>query len=194
MKALHLNLAARPYRDYRPVYAVVVGLSLATAVLMWNNVDTWLRYTNDTQHTRAQIAQLDAETSVEERKTQDAIARTGSVNLKSLNAQARYVNAEIAERAFSWSELLDRLEAVVPLEVKITSLSPTFMKEGPVRLALSCVSKTPNGPIATINRLNRDPHFSNPFPSSIASNDTNPQETHFTISVEYHPSIPRGPQ
>ena len=31
MKPLHLNLASRPYRDYRPVYAAVVVMSLLTA-------------------------------------------------------------------------------------------------------------------------------------------------------------------
>jgi hypothetical protein len=40
VKPIHLNLAARPYRDYRPVYAVVVLLSLLTAFLMLNNVES----------------------------------------------------------------------------------------------------------------------------------------------------------
>ena len=43
MKPIHLNLASRPYRDYRPVYAVVVLLSLATAFLMLNNIETYYR-------------------------------------------------------------------------------------------------------------------------------------------------------
>ena len=34
MKPIHLNLARRPYRDYRPVYAVVVLASLLAAFLM----------------------------------------------------------------------------------------------------------------------------------------------------------------
>ena len=31
VKPIHLNLASRPYRDYRPVYAVVVLMSLLIA-------------------------------------------------------------------------------------------------------------------------------------------------------------------
>ena len=39
MKPIHLNLAARPFRDYRPVYAAVVAISLLTAFLMLNNIE-----------------------------------------------------------------------------------------------------------------------------------------------------------
>ena len=46
MKPLHLNLASRPYRDYRPVYAAVVAMSLVTAFLMLNNVETYSAVTS----------------------------------------------------------------------------------------------------------------------------------------------------
>jgi hypothetical protein len=167
VKPLHLNLASRPYRDYRPLYAAVVVLSLATAILMLNNVDTWYRYVRDTRTSRTRIAQLEAETAEEQRKADGATNSLGTINLNALNQQTRYVNAQIAERAFSWSELLDRLEAVMPNDVKVMSLAPNFAKDGLVHLSISCISKTPEGMINTLNRLNADSHFSQPFPSSL---------------------------
>ena len=65
MKTLHLNLASRPYRDYKPLYAVVVITSLAIAFLMLNNVETYYRYVNETQSTRALIAKRDSEAAEE---------------------------------------------------------------------------------------------------------------------------------
>ena len=56
MKPIHLNLAARPYRDYRPVYAAVVVMSLLAAFLMLNNVETYYRYIHETKATRAKKA------------------------------------------------------------------------------------------------------------------------------------------
>ena len=44
MKPLHLNLATRPYRDYRPYIAVMVIGWLLVAVMALNNLDTWYRY------------------------------------------------------------------------------------------------------------------------------------------------------
>ena len=61
MKPIHLNLASRPYRDYRPVYAVVVVLSLVTAFLMLNNIETYYRYKHDTRNTSTKISQIDTQ-------------------------------------------------------------------------------------------------------------------------------------
>ena len=117
MKTLHLNLASRPYRDYKPVYAVVVITSLAIAFLMLNNVETYYRYVSETQSTRAKIAQLDAEAEAEHRRAAAADAQLHNVDVVSLDTETRFINARLAERAFSWSELLDRLERVIPDDV-----------------------------------------------------------------------------
>ena len=64
MKPIHLNLAARPYRDYRPVYAAVVVMSLVTAYLLLNNIETYYRYIRETKTTRAEIATIDLDASI----------------------------------------------------------------------------------------------------------------------------------
>ena len=126
MKPLHLNLASRPYRDYRPVYAVVVVVSLLISFMLLNNIETGYRYARDTRTTREKIAAIEQQTSVEEDRTAQAQQRTRSFNVKVLSDQAQFVNARLAERAFSWSELLDRLERVLPDDVRIESISPSF--------------------------------------------------------------------
>ena len=60
MKPIHLNLASRPYRDYRPVYAVVVVLSLLTAFLMLNNIETYYRYIRETNAANLLIGRRDS--------------------------------------------------------------------------------------------------------------------------------------
>ena len=60
MKPLHLNLASRPYRDYRPLYAVVVIMSLLTAFLMLRNIDTFYRYKRETKTTAEDIQRIEA--------------------------------------------------------------------------------------------------------------------------------------
>ena len=110
MKPIHLNLASRPYRDYRPVYAAVVALSLLTAFLLLNNVETYYRYARETQSTRAKIASLEAQAQKERELQQIAERRVANLNLARLDAQTTFVNAKLQERAFSWSVLLDQLE------------------------------------------------------------------------------------
>lgn len=183
MKPIHLNLAARPYRDYRPVYAAVVVMSLLAAFLMLNNVETYYRYIHETRNTRAKIASVEAEAERERKNAAQVEQRLKSIDLAHLDAQTKFVNAKLAERAFSWSALLDQLETILTDDVRLVSISPSFADDGTISLALSFQSKSAEGMIATLNRMNEDPHFRNPFPSNeTASPDGQYQ---FTLSSDY---------
>lgn len=190
MKPIHLNLASRPFRDYRPVYAAVVVMALLTAFLALNNVDTLLRYRTETKTTRADISQLEQQTADERHKADTLAQRLRGVDLKLLSTQTEFANTQLAERAFSWSELLDRLERVLPDDVRLQSVTPTFDKDGLVHLAMTCVAKSGTGLSATINHFNGDPHFANAFPASEVVEPTG--ERRITLSVDYRPTITRS--
>ena len=189
MKPLHLNLASRPFRDYRPVYAVVVVVSILIAFMLLNNIETGYRYARETRTTRDKIAGIESQVSAENKRAAQAADRLRGVNVKGLSEQAQFVNARLAERAFSWSELLDRMERVLPDDVRIESISPSFAKDGLVHLVLNAVGKNDQAMIHTLDRLNRDPRFANAFPSSESKAADGYQ---FGISVDYHPSIARA--
>jgi len=191
VKPIHLNLAAKPYRDYRPYIAVMAIGWLLVALMALNNLDTWYRYQHDTKTTREEIATLQRQTQLEQTKLQDSERRLHTVNVPLMTAQTEYVNSVLAERAFSWSELLDRLERVIPDDVRLVSISPSFNKNGLVHLSLACVGKSGESMVPVIDRLYADPHFAHPFPSS-ETNTGNGYE--FGISVDYRPSIARSIQ
>lgn len=185
MKPLHLNLASRPYRDYRPVYATVVVMSLLAAFLMLNNVETYYRYTRETRTTRAKIAALEAQTQQERAREQAVQQRIKGLDLGRLAAQTKFVNAKLAERAFSWSALLDELESVLADDVRLLTVTPRFNPDGTITLALEFRSKSADGMIRTINRMHADPQFRNPFPSSQSVVDEGGYA--FLLTVEYVP-------
>jgi len=184
LKPIHLNLASRPYRDYRPVYAVVVVASLLAAFLMLNNVDTYFRYVRDTKTTRGQIDHFEAQAEQERRAEQAARQRLAGLDLVRLDNQSSFVNAKLAERAFSWSGLLDNLEGVLADDVRLISVSPSFGKDGNINLSMQFGSKSGDGMITTINRMNRDPRFVEPFPSSEVAIEGGYQ---FALSAQYIP-------
>jgi len=188
VKPIHLNLASRPFRDYRPVYAAVVLMALLTAFLALNNVDTFLRYRTETKTTRANIAKLEQQVAEEHSKSEVLAQKLRSVDLKLLASQTEFANAQLAERAFSWSELLDRLEKVLPNDVRIQSVTPAFEKDGLVHLSMTCITKTGEGLTATINRFNGDQHFANAFPTSETAMAG---DYRFSLGVDYRPSVAR---
>lgn len=184
MKPIHLNLATRPYRDYRPVYAVVVVLSLVTAFLMLNNIETYYRYIHETKSTRAKIAQLEEQTTREREREETARQRLAGLDLARLGSQTKFINAKLAERAFSWSRLLDALESVLVDDVRLTSVAPQFGQDGRIDLELEMQSKSPDGMITTINRLNANPQFIGAFPRNESQIEGGYA---FRISVRYNP-------
>ena len=188
MKPIHLNLARRPYRDYKPLYAVVVAMGLLIAFLMLNNVDTYLRYVHETKNTRGEIARIEEETRRERQLADSATRRIAAIDLKTLDNQARFVNTQLAQRAFSWSELLDRLEAVLPADVKLTSITPTFLPNGRVNLSMQFAAKESNGMIRTLERLLANSNFHNPFPGT---EQAQPDGFVFSITTDYQPSVAR---
>jgi Tfp pilus assembly protein PilN len=188
LKALHLNLARQPYRDYRPVYAVVVVMSLLIAVLMLNNVDTYYRYKTETKTTRATIANLEAQAEQEKTHAAAADNQLRSFNLAALGNETHFINARLAERAFSWSELLDRLEDVLPKDVRLISITPGFQPNQYVHLEMSFEAKTTDGMLATITNLQKNKQFANPFPHNESQTE---KGFTFTVGVDFKPTVAR---
>jgi hypothetical protein len=188
VKPLHLNLASRPYRDYRPLYAVVVGLSLLIAFLALKNIETYYEYTRETQNTRARIAKLENDAMQEQRRTEIVNSQIGRIDVAALRSQTSFVNAKLAERTFSWSELLDRLEVVTADNVRITSITPRFDPSGNIKLALQCDAKSADGMIEMLDRFNANPQFSDPFPEDEVATENGYS---FGITVQYRPTIAR---
>ena len=188
MKPIHLNLAARPYRDYRPVYAAVVVMSLLTAFLMLQNIETYYRYNHDTRATRVKIAELETQQRREKQLEESAQTRLQSIDLAFLDEQTKFVNAKLTERAFSWSTLLDELESVLADDVRLLNVAPTFTPDGTIGLALNFQAKTGEGMIDTINRMHQDPQFVNPFPSN-ESVDPATGIYSFDLRVGYRPPV-----
>ena len=191
MKPLHLNLASRPYRDERPFIAVVVVGSLLIAFLTLTNFDTWYEYRNETQDTRAKIATLEKQAADERARTNTLNQRIRAVDVKLLAKQTQFANTQLAQRAFSWSELLDQLERILPDYVRIVSITPSFEDNGLVKLSLQCVARDSTGLVSTLTRFNANPRFSGAFP---LNEDHTPEGYRFTITVSYRPSVERSVQ
>jgi hypothetical protein len=185
VKPIHLNLAARPYQDKRLFVVTVIGVSLVIAALAYVNFDTYLRYRWQTQTTRAKIDQINAQAEQEQRHALVVAQQLKSIDVSKLSKQTSFINAQLAERAFSWSELLDRLEHVMADDVRITTISPSFQPDGVVHLELLTEAKTADGLVNMLNRFNADPHFANPFPKV----EQNAGGTYrISFAVDYRPS------
>lgn len=185
MKALHPNLASRPYRDYRPVWTVVAVLAILSVALLVYNAQTAYRYFATTSDTRAEIAEIEASIAKERQATQVARQQAARFDSPQVRRRAQFVNTQIAQRAFSWNQLLDDLEAVFPPDVRLVSLSPSVERTDEVTLQMSCLARNDDGMVELIQNMFQSPKFVRPFPA----NQSSSQGLHqFIISTQYRPA------
>ena len=153
------NFARRPFQDDRPVYAAVALLFLLGAVLLVVNVRLFAAYRRNVADVRVEIAALETRQRAAETKAREAQAVLSSFRLSSLADESRELSRIVAERRFSWTSLLARLERVLPSDVGILRLQPVFDKEGDVTMNMQLVGRSREAVVPTIAALAHDPAF-----------------------------------
>ena len=190
MKSIHLNLASRPHRDYRPVYAAAAIGGALTLILMLYNLQTAYRYLVETRETRTEIAAIEQKVAGERERARELETTIAKVDIRTIGGQTEFINTQIEERAFSWSQLIDSLEDVVPEDVRLLNLNPTFDKEGVVQLNLSCAARDPDGMLDLLEQLLHDPRFGKAFPQSHRADGDGRYS--FNVTVQYFPAVAAG--
>lgn len=188
MRPLHLNLASRPWQNTRPFW-ITVGVTVAVIViLLVNNVQAAWRYYVETEETRSAISEVQMKTTSERQAARQLQEQIATLDRSDLMRRVDFVNRQIVERAFSWSQLLDHLERVLPDDVRLKSLRPKIEEQGPILLSMNCVAKDQDAYVETIRQMSADPNFENPYPLSEVSDGG---EVIFTLQVTYRPD-PKG--
>jgi Tfp pilus assembly protein PilN len=153
------NYARRPFRDDRPAYGLAALLFLAGAVLLTINLRLAGDYRRQVADTRNEIAQLEARERQADEKAQAARAALGSYQLSALAEESRGLAKIAAERKFSWTSLLARLERTLPPDVGLTHLQPQFDLKGSSSLDMQLVARSRDGIVRTVDALSKSPEF-----------------------------------
>lgn len=153
------NFARRPFRDDRPAYALAGFLALAGAVLLTINLRLAGDYRRQVADTRTEIAALEAREHNAEEKAQSARSALGSYQLSALAEESRGLARIVAERKFSWTALLARLERTLPPDVGLVHLQPQFDAAGASSLELQLMGRSRDAIVRTLEALAKNPAF-----------------------------------
>lgn len=121
-----LNLARRPFLNPRPVLRVTILLWVLGVAVAAFNVRLYFSHYSGSSAIRESEARLEESLERERRAVAELEAELARHDLGLHNEQATFLNAKIAERSFSWSMLFDHLGEVMPADVRLSSLSPSF--------------------------------------------------------------------
>lgn len=151
----HLNLARRAFVNTRPVTRVALLLWIVGGLLLLGNVTLFYSYLSGSTEARAELAGKREAIEQEQRKAGQLETRLAGLDLEQQNEQVEYLNRKIAERAFSWSLLFDRLAEVMPNDVRLIQLQPASIGGDDRPGARSATSGSVRGrrPMGTSDRV-----------------------------------------
>ncbi len=148
MRTVDINLASSPFRNDKPIWAVLAVFGVLA--LGFSGYNAWAYLTAGSR--QAQLEQEIAghrkrmhEMKAEAEALQAALAK---VDEETLTSQAEFVASILDQRNFSWTHLFNSLEEVTPWDVKLLSIRPQFevlnrrTGEGRYRIEVSGIGRT----------------------------------------------------
>lgn len=187
-----LDFARRPFSDERPIWALVALLFAAGAVLLIANLRLYASFHRDVAGIQADIDRLGGRGREAARASEKARTALQSYKLSSLAIESQSLLRLVAERRFSWTGLLARLEKTLPPDVRLAHLLPRFDSPAEVSLDLSLVGRGPDSVVKAVAALAADPAFRDVALKNETSAERGAPEGHsFDLSMVYAPEEPR---
>jgi Tfp pilus assembly protein PilN len=157
------NLATRPFYNERAVYYWLLIVTLLVIGATAFNVNRVLLYSrSDTQ--LATQASRDEARAADLR--QQAVRLRATVDPKQVefaSVEARQANELIDRRTFSWTELLNRLEATLPDNVRLVAIRPKVDDKSGIVLQMSVEARAVDDVDKFMQNLESTAAFANPL-------------------------------
>lgn len=179
------NLSSRPFLNTRPVWLLIVAAGTLAAILSAVNLNLWIVSNRGLEEQLARERTLAAEQAKLVGEMKADVTALDRVPWRNLDRRVEDINLVLREHAFSWLQLLDDVERVLPREVRIIRIIPTMGKEG-VELGLDGVARDRDAFLDLLDNLIADPAFEAPRPrSEVMPEQSSSAGYEFTVSVKY---------
>ncbi len=195
---VNINLASQKYEEVRQFYvrwsSGIAATAILTVVLLiwagWN-------YSKSAK-TNGEIKQLEKQLYVVEQERATAEALANRPDNHDITEQKNFWNSEIIRRSFSWTQLLNDLQRIMPARAYVDSVHPELTPDHRLKLSLAIVSDKHDNALELVRRMEKSPRFRDTFPGiEITQTDPhNPSATvyKFEIVTYYTPAGPPLPR
>jgi len=184
-----INLATQPYEDARLFYMQWGGLLLALLVVtiaLFALVVRTHRASADiarrVELERRQIAEIDRERDAAE-------AILNRPENRDVRDKSRFLNALIARKAFSWTQVFSDLEKIVPPRVRIVSIRPDVNQSNQLEINLEAIGDSRDKAIELVRRMEEAPTFREPQVRVERPDSERGGGVEFTIIAQYIPQL-----
>lgn len=156
---IDINLASRPYEDARQFWlrwGTALGvLGLLTLVLLVLDVTGYMA----ARHDRAAMAQKRELIADRDRLRAEADRTLNLPDNRTSRDQSRFLNELIDRKAFSWTQVLENLERVMPPRVHLVSISPELDEDNGLALKMTVAGDSWDRAIELERRMEESHRF-----------------------------------
>jgi Tfp pilus assembly protein PilN len=182
-----LNLSTRPFYNERAVHLALGVLAVVLAAITVFNVREVLTLSSRQTALRSAIGADEARAREFRQRAQGLRGQMREDELEAVLAAAREANLLIDRRTFSWSELLNHIEATLPADVMLTAVAPDVGEAG-ITVTIAVLGRSIGDVDAFIRRLEETGVFSDLLSASEAPDDDGLYRV--AISGKYRPAAP----
>jgi Tfp pilus assembly protein PilN len=135
------NLSTRPFYNERLVLLWIAAAALVIGVATVLNVSHVVYYSRSDTELKSQAARDETRAAELVSAATKLRASVDAAQVDAASAEARLANDLINRRTFSWTLLMNQLEATIPPDVRITSVRPSVDTDHRVVLNIALVAR-----------------------------------------------------
>jgi Tfp pilus assembly protein PilN len=191
---VNLNLASQKYEDVRRFLSIArMSIAGMGALLLFLAFLAWINY-NDTKSSGARISDLKQKIATLQQKRAAAEAFVNRPENKDINQQKNFWNVEIEKKRFSWTQILNDLQRIMPARAYVSSVFPNTGNDRVFKVRLTVVGERYEDALDLVKRMENSGRFHNPKPIAerLVKDKQQGTSQEFEIEIEtgYIPSNP----
>jgi len=159
---LNINLASQRYEDVRRFYmrwgtaiALTAALTLLLLFLGWRNY-------NASAESNARIKELQQRIAALQKQRSEAEAISNLPENHDVTTQKNYWNKQITRRTFSWTQLFNDLQRIMPARAYVSSVHPEITPDQRLKLTLEILGDKHDNALELVQRMEKSERFRGP--------------------------------
>jgi Tfp pilus assembly protein PilN len=163
---LNINLASLKYEDVRQFFirwgaalAVLAALAVVLSGL------SYFKYSRSTTSAR-QTSDLQQKITALEKQREQAVAFENRPENRDVTLQKKFWNSQIARRSFSWTQLFNDLQKIMPRRAFLDSVQPELTPENRLKLKLIITGEKKEDARELVEKMENSTRFHSTKPVS----------------------------
>lgn len=156
---LDINLATHPYEDARSFWfrwgGALAILAILTGGLLYHTAHEWTYARKDHAVRDRYLQQI----AGRDKEVADAQALMNLPQNRSIRDRSQFLNDLFYRKAFSWTEVFEELEKVMPPRVHVVSITPELSVENELAIKLVVAGDSHDRALELVRKMEDSQHF-----------------------------------